>query len=162
MTAVIARLITAAIFYIAVAPVAQAQLVADSDEPIDITGDSLEIIDDVATWTGNVRAIQGEAILTSDRLVATLDENGAFTTIRALGTVRYSNGKEAITGETALYDAGARAITISDNVVVTQGKTVMTGGALVYWLDTGRIRFTAPGGERIRGIFHTNTVNRQL
>ena len=50
---------------------ANAQLIAESDEPIDITGDSLELIDDVATWTGNVRAVQGVAILTSDRLVAT-------------------------------------------------------------------------------------------
>ena len=79
-----------------------------------------------------------------------------------LEQLRYYNGKEAITGETALYDAGARAITMSDNVVVTQGKTVMTGGALVYWLDSGRIRFTAPGGERIRGIFHTKSVNTKL
>lgn len=141
---------------------AGAQLIQDSDAPIDITGDSLELIDNIATWKGNVRAVQGEAILTADRLVATLDDEGGFTEIQALGTVRYSNGKEAITGETALYDAKGRSITISENVVVTQGKTVMTGGALVYWIDTGRIRFTAPGGERIRGIFHTKTVNATL
>ena len=139
---------------------ASAQLIADSDEPIDITGDSLEVVDDVATWTGDVRAVQGEAILTADRLVATLDEDsGGFRTIHAYGAVRYSNGAEAITGETAVYQAEERAITMSDNVVVTQGKTVMTGGALVYWLDSGRILFTAPGGERIRGIFHTKALD---
>jgi lipopolysaccharide export system protein LptA len=141
---------------------AMAQLIADSDEPIDITGDSLEIVDDIATWTGNVRAIQGEAILTADRLVATLDDTGGFKTINALGAVKYSNGKEAIAGETALYDAGSRAITISENVIITQGKTVMTGGALVYWVDSGRIKFTAPDGQRIRGIFHTKSLDAEL
>lgn len=141
---------------------AQAQLTMNSDEPIDITGDSLEIVDDVATWTGNVRALQGEAILTSSKLVATLEDGGGFKTIRALGGVRYSNGKEAIAGETALYDSVKRTITISDNVVVTQGETVMTGGTLVYWLDTGRIAFTSPEGERIRGIFYAKSGEPQL
>lgn len=140
----------------------RAQLVAGSDEPIDITGESLELVDDVATWTGKVRAVQGEAILTSERLVATIGEDGGFSSIRAVGNIRYFNGKEAITGGSALYDAGARAITVSENVVVTQGKTVMTGGALVYWLDTGRINFTAPGGQRIRGIFHANAAPTQF
>ena len=140
---------------LAVSTPAHAQLIPDDEQPIDITGDSLEFVDDVATWVGNVRAVQGEAILTADRLVATLGEDGGFTSIRAIGRVRYSNGREAIAGETALYDATARAITISDNVIVTQGKTVMSGGALVYWIDTGRISFTSPGGRRIRGIFHT-------
>ena len=141
---------------------AAAQLIADSDEPIDITGDSLELVDDVATWSGNVRALQGEAILTASRLVAALDEEGAFKTITALGGVRYFNGKEAVAGEHALYDAGQRSITISENVVVTQGETVMTGGTLVYWLDTGRISFNAPAGARIRGIFHTKSGKPQL
>ncbi|MBB5517297.1 LptA/OstA family protein [Amphiplicatus metriothermophilus] len=138
------------------------QLVPDSDAPIDITGNSLEIVDDVATWIGDVRAVQGEAILTADKLVAILDDEGGFSSIRAIGAVRYANGKEAITGETALYDAEARAITITDNVVVTQGRTVMRGGALVYWLDTGRIAFTAPDGKRIRGIFYTKSLDASL
>lgn len=141
---------------------ASAQLIADSDQPIDITGDSLELVDDIATWSGNVRALQGEAILTADRLVATLDGDGAFTTITALGGVRYSNGKEAVAGERAVYDATQRSITISENVVVTQGETVMTGGVLVYWVDTGRISFKAPSGQRIRGIFHSKTDTAQL
>lgn len=141
---------------------AAAQLVAESDEPVDITGDTLELVDDIATWSGNVRAVQGEAILTADRLVATLGDDGGFRTIRAVGGVRYSNGKEAIAGETALYDAEERSITISDNVIVTQGQTVMTGAALVYWLDTGRIRFTSLEGSRIRGIFHTRALDGSL
>lgn len=134
---------------------AYAQLApAVSDAPIDITGDRLEVVDDVATWTGNVRAVQGEAILTAAMLIADLDDNGAFSRIRAQGDVRYSNGKDAITGKTGVYDAGARTITISEDVVVTQGEQVMTGGNLVYWVDTGRILFTAPEGRRIRGIFY--------
>jgi lipopolysaccharide export system protein LptA len=147
---------------LAISSPAGAQLVADSNLPIDITGDSLEIVDDVATWTGNVSAVQGEAILTAEKLVATLDDEGGFQTIDAVGAVRYSNGKEAITGSKARYDAGARSITVTENVIVTQGETVMSGGALVYWIDTGRINFTAPEGKRIRGIFHTKSGGPRL
>lgn len=125
-----------------------------SDAPIDITGDRLEVADDVATWTGNVRAVQGDAILTAEKLVADLAEDGAFSRIHAMGTVRYSNGEEAITGKVGVYDAAARTITISDDVVVTQGDQVMTGGELVYWVDSKRLLFTAPSGRRIRGIFY--------
>ncbi|MEZ5896507.1 MAG: LptA/OstA family protein [Parvularculaceae bacterium] len=139
----------------ALAGAAQAQLAPQiTDAPIDITGDRLEVVDDVAIWTGAVRAVQGEAILTADRLVADLDNGGSFTRIRAIGAVRYSNGSEAITGKRALYDATARTITISDDVIVTQGDQVMTGGELVYWVDSGKLLFTAPSGRRIRGIFY--------
>ncbi|MEX0646053.1 MAG: LptA/OstA family protein [Parvularculaceae bacterium] len=158
MIKALATLVAAALFPLPAA----SQLIADSNEPIDITGDTLELVEDVATWKGNVRAIQGVAILAADQLIATLGEDGGFKTLQAAGAVRYSNGKEAITGKTAVYDAEARSITISENVVITQGKTVMTGGALIYWVDSGRIRFTAPGGARIRGIFHTNSLDTKL
>lgn len=156
------RLLTACAMLAVFATPAAAQLVAQSDEPVDITGDSLELVNDVATWTGRVRAVQGEAILTADKLIATLGDGGGFKTIRAVGNVRYSNGKESIAGEVAIYDDVARSITISDNVIVTQGETVMTGGALVYWLDTGALRFTSPQGSRIRGIFHTKSLDQKL
>lgn len=144
------------------ASAASAQLASiDSDEPVDITGDRLEVENDVATFLGNVRAVQGPAILTAERLVADLDDKGSFTKIRAQGTVRYSNGKEAITGARALFDDIARTITISENVVVTQGEQVMTGGELVYWVDTGKILFTAPAGKRIRGIFYAKDTPGQ-
>ncbi len=132
-----------------------AQLIASSDEPIDITGDAAEFKDDIAVWTGNVRVVQGEAILTADRLEAKLNDQRQFQSIVALGSVRYSNGQEAITGERADYDDAARTITISENVIVTQGKQVMSAGAVTYWIDTGRIKFAPEPGKRIRGIFYT-------
>jgi len=141
---------------------AAAQLAPElSSGPIDITGDRLEVVDDIATWTGNVRAVQGEALLTAEKLVADLDDSGAFTRIRAIGSVRYSNGKEAITGKVGVYDAGSRTITISEEVVVTQGEQVMTGGELVYWVDTKKLLFTAPSGRRIRGIFYAKGASEQ-
>lgn len=144
-----------AIFALATVPAAAQIAPQITDAPIDITGDRLEVEGDVATWSGSVRAVQGEAILAADTLIADMTEGGDVTRIRASGAVRYSNGKQAITGKRGVYDAAARTITISEDVVVVEGEQVMAGGELVYWIDSGRILFTAPAGRRIRGIFHT-------
>lgn len=142
---------------------AQAQLISnDSKEPVDITGDTAEFQDNVAVWTGNVRVVQGEAILTTKRLEAQLSEDGQFETITAVGLVRYSNGKEAITGERAVFNDVARTITITENVIVTQGKQVMSAGKITYWVDTGKILFTPEEGKRIRGLFFTGEEDEQI
>jgi len=150
------RSCTLAFFLALAAAPAAAQIAPQiTDAPIDITGDRLEVVGDVATWSGSVRAVQGEAILAADTLIADMTEGGDVSRIRAAGSVRYSNGKQAITGKRGVYDAAARTITISEDVVVVEGEQVMAGGELVYWIDSGRILFTAPSGRRIRGIFHT-------
>lgn len=135
---------------------ANAQLVQQSDAPIDITGDNAEFQDKIAVWTGNVRVVQAEAILTTDRLEAELSDAGDFEKIRAIGEVRYSNGVEAISGDRALFDERERTITMLDNVIVTQGKQVLAAGKVIYWIDTGKIRFTPAKGKRIRGLFFTD------
>ena len=135
--------------------IAAAQFIASSDEPIDITSEEAEFQDNLAVWNGNVRVVQGEAILTAERIEATLSDNSEFETVTALGTVRYSNGSEAITGERAFFDNRERTITISENVIVTQGQQVMSAGAVTYWIDTGKVKFTPEPGKRIRGIFYT-------
>ncbi|MEQ1929633.1 MAG: LptA/OstA family protein [Parvularculaceae bacterium] len=139
---------------------AAAQLELDSEQPIDVQGDSGETVDDLMTLTGNVSVVQGESMLRSDKLVAQMGGESNFETIEVTGSVRYWNGKEAIASDTAFYDSAARTITFTDNVVITQGETVISGGALVYWLDSGRIKLTSPGGGRIRGIFHTKAGAR--
>lgn len=153
-------------FAVSVAPLlglAHAQLIAagESNEPIDITGDTAEFQDNNAVWTGNVRVVQGETILTSERLEAVITDEGDFETITAIGSVRYSNGKEAITGERAVFDDAARTIVITDNVIVTQGKQVMSAGKITYWVDTGKVFFTPEAGKRIRGLFFTGKDNEQ-
>lgn len=140
---------------IGLAPAA-AQLIPESDEPVDITSDSAEFQDNNTIWTGNVRVVQGEAILTADRIEATLSEDGELKSFKAFGTVRYSNGEEAISGEHAVYEGVERTITVSENVIVTQGRQVMSAGAVTYWVDTGKVKFLPEPGKRIRGIFYTN------
>lgn len=135
---------------------AQAQLVGGvegSDEPIYVYGDSVEAVGKLVTLEGAARAVQGPAILSASRIVATLNDEQQPVAIEAQGEVRYTNGKEAVAGDTALYDDLARTITFTGDVVVTQGDSVITGGRLVYWIDTGRISLAPAAGQRVRGVF---------
>lgn len=145
----------------ATAAPAAGQLVAASEEPVDITGDAAEFQDNKAVWAGDVRVTQAEAILTTKRLEADLSDEGDFEKITAIGDVRYSNGKQAITGKRAVYDNIARTITISEDVLVTQGKQVMSAGKVIYWVDTGKVQFVPEPGKRIRGIFYTQSDDDQ-
>ncbi len=153
----------AAAFLLSAMTPAAAQLIAagDSKEPIDITGDTAEFEDNLAVWTGNVRVVQGPAILISERLEAVLTDEGDFETITAIGSVRYSNGEEAITGERAVFNNEARTIVMTDDVIVTQGKQVMSAGKITYWIDTGKVLFTPEAGKRIRGLFFTGKDDDQ-
>ncbi|NWG72169.1 MAG: LPS export ABC transporter periplasmic protein LptC [Parvularculaceae bacterium] len=153
-------LVCAAALAFAAANPAAGQIEMNSDEPIDVQGDAGETLDNVMTLTGNVSVVQGESMLRSDKLIARLSDENTFETIEVAGSVRYWNGKEAIASDSAFYDAGARTITFTNNVVITQGETVITGGNLVYWLDTGRIKLDAANGGRVRGIFHTKAGSR--
>lgn len=145
----------------AASPTALAQLAPDSKEPIDITAETAEFQNDFAVWIGDVRVVQGPAILTTDRLEATLNDAGDFEIIEAFGAVRYSSGDEAIMGDHAIYTATSRTIMVTSNVVVTQGKQVMSAGAVTYWIDTGKVRFQPAQGSRIRGIFFTDKVDQK-
>jgi len=147
--------------FLAAAPfaAAYAQLVSATDEPVDITSDAAEFQDGRALWTGNVRVVQGEAILTARRIEATISDDGEIQSIKAFGAVRYFNGREAITGERAVFEDASRTITITENVIVTQGQQVMSAGAVTYWVDTGKVKFNPEPGKRIRGIFYPNEAN---
>ncbi|MBI1393237.1 MAG: hypothetical protein GC152_10905 [Alphaproteobacteria bacterium] len=140
---------------------AAAQLSADSDEPLDITSDRLETENNIATWIGEVRVVQGESILTSERLIITQTDDGGIEEIRAVGDVRYSNGKEAIRGDVAIYTETSRTIRMRGDVVITQGEQVLTGDDLTYWIDTGKTHFAARDGQRVRGVFKTQSLDNQ-
>lgn len=132
---------------------------SNCDEPFDFGGDKLEVADNIAVWTGNVRVVQCEAILSTKRLDIVLDELNNAERFLAKGNVRYVSGEDAIASKSAVYDLLVRTITFSDDVVVTQGDQVMTGGNLVYWIDTGQIEFAPTPGKRIRGIFYANSTD---
>ena len=151
----------------------------NNDQPIEIIADSLEVQQDkqLAIFTGNVDAVQGDMRLKADQLkvyykqqsntapqgkpaprpaAAASDPatmNSAIERIEAFGNVFVSSSPETGKGDTGVYDVAKRTIVLEGKqVVLTSKQNVMRGKRVVMNLDTGNSTMDAnPGqGERVR------------
>lgn len=147
----------------------------DSTLPIEITADSLEVLRDqqVATFTGNVDAVQGDLTLSADELkvfyrgdersddAAATTDDGTIRRIEAAGNVFLTSPRETAEGEEGVYDVASQTVTLERSVVLTRDDNVIEGDRLEMDLASGRSRVTADdrvaeGAEpprRVRAIF---------
>jgi lipopolysaccharide export system protein LptA len=143
----------------------------DSTLPIEITADSLEVMQDqqVATFLGNVDAVQGDLVLTSDQLrvhyrgssEAAGVTAGSIRRIEAMGNVFMSSPEETAQGEFGVYDVDGALLTLEGSVVLTRDENVVRGERLEIDLVTGRSQMfaavpsTAGGtpGQRVKAVF---------
>lgn len=157
---------------------------ANSDEPIDIESDSLEVFDakKLAVFKGNVKAKQGTTELRARELHVTYsgeaataatgqkkpaaDPKGAakpetqITRIEAKEKVLVSTDKDqSATSDWAVFDVKAQTVTIGGNVVLSQGDNVLRGERLVIDLKTNQSKFDTAGGPskapgRVKVLFN--------
>lgn len=142
---------------------------SDSNAPIDIESDTLEVLDaeQVAIFRGNVKAVQAGMTLRSETLRVSYtggegmqDSGTEITHIRAEGPVIITTEEDQTsTSDWALFDVKSQTVTIGGNVVLSQGENVIKGDRLVIDLKTGRSRFENPddvasgGRKRVKGLF---------
>ena len=159
-------------------PVAGQELDHDETQPIEISADSLEVAQEerVATFVGNVDAVQGDLVLSAqtlkvhyegkDRAVGlAAGTGGTINQIEASGAVILSSPEETAEGDLGVYDVPARLITLTGDVVLTRGDNVLQGEHLELDLATGKSRMigttaaveTAEGDqtstERVKALF---------
>jgi lipopolysaccharide export system protein LptA len=151
------------------------------DQPIQIEAASLEMRDKKkeATFSGNVKVVQGDTTMTSKSLVVFYDSGpapaapaapkasksgsmqsatpgpGGSSSIRRLearGSVVVTQKDQVVTGETAIFDPRANLITMAGGVVLTQCKNVLKGDRLKVDMTTGVSRVESDGGK-VQGMF---------
>ena len=155
------------------------------DQPIQIEAATLEMRDKKkeATFSGNVKVVQGDTTMTSKTLVVFYDSSrrpgraparqcegraksapiqsatpgpGGSSSIRRLeakGSVVVTQKDQVVTGETAVFDTKTNLITMLGGVVLTQGKNVLRGDRLMVDMTTGVSRVESDSG-RVQGLFH--------
>ncbi len=133
------------------------------NEPIEIEADVLEVRQNegIATFRGNVDAVQGEMTLTSDALDVFYAggggpeaAGGGIQRIVATGNVVVTSPQEVARGREGVYDLDRRTITLSGDVVLTRDGNVLRGSRLEVDLDTGVSRLLPAGeGGRVRALF---------
>ncbi|NBX03617.1 MAG: lipopolysaccharide transport periplasmic protein LptA [Alphaproteobacteria bacterium] len=148
----------------------------DNNQPIEITSDSLEVLQEQnrATFVGHVVAIQGDMRLKSDKMIvhyhkaaegeakAASGGQGSIEKIEVEGNVFLTSPEETAKGDTGLYEVTGRTLTLDNHVVLTRGQNVLKGDHLVYNLDTGKSVITSANGQtqstdgkkqRVRALF---------
>ena len=150
------------------------QLGPNSDGPVDITADELEVQNKacVSTWRGNAEALQGQARLRANLIRAVFATKpgaagstgtgacGDLIRMEAEGSVYYVTSKDQrVRGDNGVYDAQNSTVTLTGDVVAVQGQNVLRGSRMVFNTETGEGRMVgnATGrnaAARPRGVFY--------
>ena len=159
----------------ALAAPAAAQLARNSDAPVDITADELEVAQNQCTsiWRGNAEAMQADSRLRANVLKATFATKanrpaagagatgacGDLLRMEAEGSVFYVTPQQRVRGDAATYDATSDTIVMTGDVVAVQGQNVLRGTRMVFNLKTGEGKMMGGAGgrnapNRPRGVFY--------
>ena len=156
------------------------------DQPIQIEAASLEMRDKKkeATFSGNVKVVQGDTTMTSKTLVVFYESSSAapapaanaktaaksapmqsatpgpggsssIKRLEAKGNVVVTQKDQVVTGETAVFDTKTNLVTMLGGVVLTQGKNVLRGDRLLVDMTTGVSRVESDSG-RVQGLFQSS------
>lgn len=142
-------------------------------QPVQIEAARLEVRDKqkIATFTGNVKVVQGDTIMRCKTLVVYYEPkpedaqssaqsaqasatgmraaqpgpggSQQISRLEAKGNVIVTQKDQTATGDTGLFDMRANTVTLISNVVVSQGQNVLRGERLVVDLTTGVSRVDA-------------------
>jgi lipopolysaccharide export system protein LptA len=138
----------------------------NQDQPVQIEAATLEVRDKskMATFSGNVQVVQGDTTMKCQNLVVFygqevgLGADGTPTPTAAKSTPGMPQGAQNIrriearggvsvltkdqnaSGDLGIYDLKSKTITLSGNVVVSQGQNVIHGERVVVDTTTGNAR----------------------
>ncbi len=144
----------AAVTMAAAAGLAVAQNRANvSNQPIAVGADTAEYLDSGFSLRGRAEVQQGTNRLRANAIEGT-GNGGQIGTVTASGDVYYVTPNETIRGDRAVYTDATQTIVVTGDVILTQGKNVLTGRSLSYNIDTGAARMDGGGNGRVQGVFY--------
>ena len=152
------------------------------DEPVHIDAATLVVRDKdkVATFSGDVHVKQGDTDMRCKTLVVFYEQDDAKTApapakggkpmqqaepgpggnqkikkLEARGGVIVTQKEQTATGELGIFDMPSNTVTLTGNVVMTQGKNVLRGDKLIVDLTSGvsRVESAKNGHGRVQGLF---------
>lgn len=145
------------------------------DEPIQIESDQLEVRenDGIAIFTGNVAVAQGQSLLRSGKMTVYYNdtgEGGSSTSsdidrLEVEGKVYFRSQTQVATGDRGTYDMRSEVMVLSgDEVVLTEGDTVVVGCKLTVQMATGRSHLEGCGntgtGGRVKMLLKPGSQDR--
>lgn len=153
------------------------------DKPIQIDAASLEMRDKdkAATFSGNVKVVQGDTTMRCNTLVVFYDNDqqpaatakpamksatpgpsgsSSIRKLEAKGNVIVTQKDSTVTGDRGVFDMRANTVTMFDNVLLTKDKNVLRGDKLVVDMTTGVSRVESKSNNgRVQGVFQSSPSN---
>jgi lipopolysaccharide export system protein LptA len=151
------------------------------DQPVHIESATLVVRDKekIATFSGDVKVVQGDTTMRSKTLVVFYEQESDATApaasktktmqaatpgpggqqkikrLEAHGSVVVLQKDQTATGELGTFDMKANTVTLSGGVMMTQGQNVLRGDKLIVDLTTGvsRVESGKNGQGRVQGLF---------
>jgi lipopolysaccharide export system protein LptA len=152
------------------------------NQPVHIEAGTLEVRDKdkVATFSGNVKVTQGDTAMRCKSLTVFYEQNGKdadksksvavadpgpggqqrIKKLEARGGVVVTQKQQTATGDLGLFDMEGNTVTLTGNVVMTQGQNVLKGEKLVVDLTNGvsRVESGKNGQGRVQGLFQPGSA----
>lgn len=134
----------------------------DAGQPVEVSADTLSVDQGTgqAVFDGNVLVVQGEVRMTAGRiLVVYATANGGSASgidrLEAEGGVTFVTATDAAEAQQATYSVATGTVTLSGEVLLTQGQNAISGDRLVIDLASG----TGQMEGRVRTVFGTGGGN---
>ena len=152
-------------------------LSVDSDKPVKIEADQLEVNDNekTALFSGNVVVKQGPTTMRTSALKVFYSGEGTaaegatgqqLSRLEATGDVVVDTKGQTATGDWAVFDMTTQEVTLGGKVVLSQGRNVLRGTELIVNLETGQSKLVsaAPdtaGSGRVQGLFIPGSMGQK-
>lgn len=132
---------------------AQINKTENKKEPVVINADKLEYYnkEKVAVYSGNVDVKKGNFNLKADTVKIYLDEKGDVSRIYAVGNVYFQQENKWGKSKEAEYYKDKNLIILKNNAEVHQGKNVVEGDEIYYYIDEEKAVATSKG-SRVRSV----------
>lgn len=124
--------------------------------PTNVTADSLSFNSQkrIFAYQGNVIVTQGDMRLTSKLLEGAYNELNQLQKLTAKGDVLITKQDIQASGQTAIYDAVASIITLTDNPQLSQNESILTADRIKIFLKENRSQ--AEGDVRVTFVNNPN------
>ena len=133
-------------------------IAADPDAPVEVTADNLNVDQDSgsAVFSGNVVIGQGDLRLSAPEVrVSYAADTGDITRLQASGGVTFATATEAAEAQDADYDLASGLLTLTGEVLLTQGQSALSADSMVLDLTAGTARMSG----RVRTVFRQDGNN---
>lgn len=134
----------------------------DTGQPVEVSADTLSVDqgNGQAVFDGNVLVVQGDVRMTAGRITViygTDDDGNAdgIDSLAADGGVTFVTATDAAEAREAVYSVADGMVTLTGDVLLTQGANAISGERLVIDLSAGSGRMEG----RVRTIFGAGTDN---